>query len=97
MRILSFLYISFEQFNIEKFKMRPQRTIQHSTFIIQNSHCRPSRSSKLVPRLAVVGVALPLSSQTAAAGKQNTLTDYDYELPPVESNHRKDHTGRGME
>ena len=35
---------------------------------------RPSRSSNLVPRLAVVGVVLPLSSRTAAAGKQkNTL------------------------
>lgn len=70
MRILLFLYISFGQFNIEKFKMRPRRTIQNSTFNIQNSPRRPSRSSNLVPRLAVVGVALPLSSQTAAAGKQ---------------------------
>lgn len=77
MRILLFLYISFEQFNIEKFKMRPQRTFQNSTFINQNSHCHPFRSSNLVPRLAVVGVALPLSSRTAAAGKQNTLIDYD--------------------
>lgn len=34
---------------------------------------RPSRSSNLVPRLAVVGVVLPLSSRTAATGKQNTL------------------------
>lgn len=61
MRILLFLYISFEQFKIEKFKMRPRRTIQNSTFIIQNSHCRPSRSSNLVSRLAVVGVVLLLS------------------------------------
>lgn len=54
MRILLFLYISFEQFNIEKFKMRPQRNTQHSKF-----------------------KKLPLSSRTAATGKQNTLTDYD--------------------
>lgn len=61
MRILLFLYISFGQFNIEKFKMRPRRTFQNSTFNIQNSPRRPSRSSNLVPRLAVVGVALLLS------------------------------------
>lgn len=30
MRILLFLYIFFEQFNIKKFKMRPQRTFQNS-------------------------------------------------------------------
>lgn len=34
---------------------------------------RPSRNSNLVPRLAVVGVVLPLSSRTAAAGKQKIL------------------------
>ena len=32
--------------------------------------CRPFRSLNLVPRLAVVGVVLPLSSRTAAACKQ---------------------------
>lgn len=34
---------------------------------------RPSRSSDLVPRLAVVGVALWLSSRTASSRKQNTF------------------------
>lgn len=96
MRILLFLYISFEQFNIEKFKMRPQRTFQNSTFINQNSHCHPFRSSNLVPRLAVVGVALPLSFADRSSRKTKYFIDYDYELPPVESNHRKGHAGRGI-
>lgn len=48
----------FLQFNIEPFNMRPRRTIQHSTFSTQHSHCRPSRNSNLLPRLVVVGVAL---------------------------------------
>ena len=33
---------------------------------------RPSRSSNPVPRLAVVGGVLPLSSRTAAAVNKNT-------------------------
>lgn len=33
---------------------------------------RPSRRSNLMPRLAVVGVVLPLSSRTTAAGNKNT-------------------------
>ena len=33
---------------------------------------RPFRSSNLVPRLAVVGGVLPLSSRTAAAVNKNT-------------------------
>lgn len=37
MSILLFLCIFFEQFNIEKFKMRPRRTIQNSTFKIQKA------------------------------------------------------------
>ena len=37
---------------------------------------RPSRNSNLVPRLAVVGGVLLLSSRTAAAANKNTL-DYD--------------------
>lgn len=40
--------------------------------------CRPSRSSNLVPRLAVVGVALLLSSRTARSRKtKNTLIMQD--------------------
>ena len=35
-----------------------------------SGHCRPSRSSNLMPRLAVVGVVLPLSSRTASSRKQ---------------------------
>jgi len=56
-----FLCFSSKQFNIEQFKMRRWRTIQNSTFNIQNSSCHPDRSSNLVPRLAVVGVVLLLS------------------------------------
>lgn len=37
---------------------------------------RPSRNSNLVPRLAVVGGVLPLSSRTAAAVNKKYL-DYD--------------------
>ena len=33
---------------------------------------RPSRNSNLVPRLAVVGGVLPLSSRTTAAVNKNT-------------------------
>ena len=56
--------------------------------------CRPSRSSNLVPRLAVVGVVLPLSSRTAAAGNKNTS---DYDVAPaggVEPPHG--HAGHGI-
>lgn len=42
---------------------------------------RPSRSSNQVPRLAVVGVALPLSFADRSSRKQNTLSDYD--LMPI--------------
>lgn len=38
---------------------------------------RPFRSSNLVPRLAVVGGVLPLSSRTASSLKKKYL-DYDY-------------------
>ena len=68
MRILLFLYISFEQFNIEKFKMRPRRTIQNSKLKTQNSPRRPSRNSNLVSRLfSWWALCCSLSSQTAAA------------------------------
>ena len=78
MRILSFLYISSKQFNIEKFKMRPRRTFQNSKLKIQNSPCRPSRSSNLVPRLAVVGVALlAILTDRNSHNKTKYLTDYD--------------------
>lgn len=60
------------------------------------SCCRPSRSSDLVPRLAVVGVALPLSFADRSSMKTKYFIDYDYELPPMESNHRKGHAGHGL-
>lgn len=42
---------------------------------------RPSRSSNLVPRLAVVGVALLAILTDHSSRKQNTLIDYD--LMPI--------------
>lgn len=78
MRILLFLYISFEQFNIEKFKMSPQRTFQNSKLKIQKSHRRPSRSSNLMPRLAVVGVELlAILTDRQQHNKTKYLTDYN--------------------
>lgn len=68
MRILLFLYISFGQFNIEKFKMRPRRTIQNSTFNIQNS-CIVTHPGARTWCHALPWWALrcSLSSRTAAA------------------------------
>ena len=75
--------------------MRPQRTIQNSTFKIQKSCCRPSRSSNLVPRLAVVGSVL-LAILTDCSSRKQKYSDYDYVFPPMESNHRKGRAWRGM-
>ena len=56
--------------------------------------CRPFRGSNLVPRLAVVGVVLPLSSRTAAAVNKNTL---DYDVVPADGvEPPQGHAGRGM-
>ena len=75
--------------------MRPRRTIQRSTFNTQHSYCRPSRSSDLVPRLAVVDVVL-LAILADHSSQQKKYLDYDYVFPPMESNHRKGRAGRGM-
>lgn len=45
---------------------------------------------------AVVGVALLLSSRTADSLKTKKYFDYDYKIPPKESNLRKGLAGRGM-
>ena len=47
---------------------------------------RPVRSSKLVPRLAVVGVVL-LAILTDCSSRKQKYLDYDV-FPPMESNHR---------
>lgn len=96
MRILLFLHISFEQFNIEQFLMRPRRIIQNSTFHIQHSKSRPFRSSNLVPRLRRGGRCAAAILADRSSRKTKKYFDYDYKIPPMESNHRKDHAGHGI-
>ena len=77
-----------------KFNMRPRRTIQHSTFNTQHSYCRPSRSSNLVPRLAVVGGVLLAILTDRSSLKQKYFRLWCM-FPPMESNHRKAMPGAG--
>lgn len=64
----------------------PLAFLHHLVFFLNPR--RPSRSSNLVPRLAVVGVTLWLSSRTASSLNKKYF-DYDYAFPPMESHHRK--------
>ena len=57
---------------------------------------RPSRSSNLMPRLKRGGRCAAAILADRSNLKTKYFIDYDYELPPVESNHRKGHAGHGM-
>lgn len=57
--------------------------------------CRPSKNSNLVPRLCRGGRCAAAILTDHSSLKTKKYFDYDYKIPPMESDHRKGLAGRG--